>query len=66
LGAINLRPSLGQHALDGPARLFVAMDTATSSSTGYGHRNFGYDVIDNLLHSTYLSRSYWVSSDTGD
>jgi hypothetical protein len=35
-----------------------------SSSTGYDHCNFSYDVIDNLLHSTYLLRSYWVSSDT--
>jgi hypothetical protein len=81
LGAIDSRPSLGPHASGGPARLFAAMQdiwmslhsirsridviSPASSSTGYGHRKFSYDVIDNLLHSTYLSRSYWVSSDTG-
>jgi hypothetical protein len=31
----------------------------------FGHRNFSYDVIDNLLHTTHLSSFCWVSADTG-
>jgi hypothetical protein len=61
LGAIDLRPSLGQHASGGPARLFAPMQdiwmslhsvrskidviSPASSSTGYGHRNYSYDII---------------------
>jgi hypothetical protein len=61
LGAIHLRPSLGRHASSGPARLFAAMQdiwmslhsirskidviSPASSSTGYRHRNYNYDII---------------------
>jgi hypothetical protein len=39
-----------------------------SLSTDPGHRNFSFDVINHYrrpLHATHLSRSCWVSSDTG-
>jgi hypothetical protein len=39
-----------------------------SSSTDPGHRNFSFDVITHYrrpLHAMHLSRSCWVSSDTG-
>jgi hypothetical protein len=77
LGVIDLRPSLGRHASGGPARLFATMQDiwmslhSTRSRSTYFHglvsKQFWTSQLQlrQLLHVTHLSRSCWLSSDTG-
>jgi hypothetical protein len=69
LGTIHLRPSLGRHASGGSARLLATIQdiwvsihskrsrSMTSLLTASNHYR-------RPLHTTYLSRPCWVSSDT--
>jgi hypothetical protein len=52
------------HTLAAMQDIWVSLHSIYSRSTISSH-NFSYDVIDNLLHTTHLSRFCWVSSDTG-
>jgi hypothetical protein len=67
LGAFDLRPSWGRHASSGSARLSAAMQDIWMSLDSIRSRSTLFRQLHcwQSLHVTHLSRSCWVSSDTG-